>query len=1092
MLVASREDTSSSLKHLSPSAREWVSLVVRQTLTTKDKDKDSKKSRTGSAAPSTSQPQSSNTRTHPQPLKQSATASHPTQSSSDGNANSTPNQMDDEMENDDDDDEVNDLVRFVFEQNAQNPWDERLFKWVMSNFDKYASFLRDSFVLPQDPRKSSIPMLAIAYAALMMQSSDAEGEKDKDRDLRMELDAGVRSLVLQTPDWQPIGALMAVVQIESGGRVSIADEHADILKRALAAVNAMPAPQPKLTNAAIGLELVGLMAAIKKDQDRFHTRIKNICDPYLCLTVKSMNSLFDFDDFITERFLNLSIGKLLKNRLDKSDTIYSFEDYWSQSTSSMATPAKAKGKKGSASAPANSTATSANLDVKTLDGLWDAYLQQASSAANICHELIAEESINEIIHAAEQLRSVLVVSLDDMVAQCKTVTDASMEVVVGTKENLAEFKTFLKTESELFKKTSADARASLQTLIRDLNKLYHVDSASTTPTVRGRLERTRNREFIKRMKAFETEQANYRGKLISDLEEFAESIQWDCLVLGVEVVGACLDVCDEDLEIEHDPVREDWLAQISNSPTVKKRDKMLLAYVDGVKFGLFEYVKAVGKLLLEALGRAGGDTSLNLKSLASPSKTPGALSAASSDGAAAAAAKKKKNKKKKKKSGASKDAAALAESEVAAGAEPSETDVKESSKGDKELGGESEADDSDEDEMDAAIPPQYVQKRQSDTLVPEGSAATASGSVSPEKPLVVPVWPKPSLLSNPQKSADAEWPVRSPGTSTSAESAAGESQSAPSTLPGPTASAESLLLGPLPTMQLLHPPNLFPSLQSPIDGKSPSHSLQQQQQQPPQSIFQLQSGQMQPPDFNEVQHLRMACARATHDIAKLQNDCGMFLREIHRLNAEVVHWKTMAEGLQQQQQLRSPLESKAQTESVLFTPFSNLPQSQSQPQQQQSQKQNSLSNNQFQTLFMGNYTNGGANTSGGGVTSALNGESAVPKVRGKSPISWRKPVVDLTPGGNSSSGGTGGFSNTSSSNAGNRWANSAIGGERRGRPPGLMSSPRDLNGERRAFARGMKELRCGNCGEVGHESKACKAPCRYCDQLGHLAAQCPF
>ncbi|KAJ3089547.1 hypothetical protein HK102_006140 [Quaeritorhiza haematococci] len=33
-------------------------------------------------------------------------------------------------------------------------------------------------------------------------------------------------------------------------------------------------------------------------------------------------------------------------------------------------------------------------------------------------------------------------------------------------------------------------------------------------------------------------------------------------------------------------------------------------------------------------------------------------------------------------------------------------------------------------------------------------------------------------------------------------------------------------------------------------------------------------------------------------------------------------------------------------------------------------------------------------------------------------------------------------------------------------------------------------VRCGNCGDMGHESRKCEAPCRYCDQKGHLSDQC--
>ncbi|KAI8613230.1 hypothetical protein BC830DRAFT_1170423 [Chytriomyces sp. MP71] len=854
-MIATREEIASSLKHLSPSAKEWVSLVTRQTVREKDRehrdrDREGKGRARGSAQATSaattaatgkgswsgewtekensSRKGRADSGASPGPdaaaavvvsTSEPSKASKPGERRTEDETDECEEDFEEAFEDGDDDSEheVNDLVRFVFEQDATNPWDERLFKWVMGSFDKYGAFI--------ESEAAGLPAPAddpVATAAA--------------------LEASVKAIILSNPDWPDVAAVVSAFSLESGGRIALSPAFKDTLTSALRVVSAPGAAmQPKITNAAICLEIQSLDAAVKQEQDRFSARIKAICEPYLCLTVKSMNALFDFDDIISERYLNLSIGKLLKKKLDKFGAIYSFEDYWTDATSKLSVPSKFKGKK-----------SSLLVDAKAVDGLWDHYLNTVSGAAGVCHDLIANDSVNEIIAAAEQLRTVLVASLDEMVSQCKTVTEPANEVVWGTKENLTEFKEFLRTESALFKETSTAARESLGALIADLNNLYHLNSSSSQPTMRGRLERTRNRDFTKRVKAFEAEQANYRAKLISDLEEFAGSIQWDCLVLGVEVIGACLDICDDDLEIEHSLVRDDWLNQISGSSIFEKRERTLAMYKEGVKFGLFEYVKAVGSLLLNV---AGGDSSFSVPPVL---QNPSTASNPSATTANSSSMKKKKNKKKKKKASRMvKDLSVVAEN--------------------VEKMNESDAEESEEEDVDAAIPPQYVQKRASDIptaedvppMTPPGSTALETHIADPFANITT-----NSVVAN----TDAA----------SSEIGACESSSA-----GPGPSARAILPpmeeAPIPLYHKTAGNDQGLVLTSPSSMQDNGYEISSSA--PPSTQ-----------DSAEVNKFKVLYTNATHDIAKLQSDCRMFLHEIHRLNAEVAHWKSLAEHLHLQQQ----------------------------------------------------------------------------------------------------------------------------------------------------------------------------------------------
>ncbi|KAJ3063882.1 hypothetical protein HDU98_000355 [Podochytrium sp. JEL0797] len=992
-LIASREDIAHGLKHLAPSGKDWVGLVTRAVL--KQKDKDTK-----------------------------AAQKEPVVAGSSDHED----KGDSEDANDEEMDDFDDVVKFVFEQGAANPWDERLYKWVMGAFDGHSAFLTDD---------SSTPI----------------GE------------ASIRPLIMQTPDWKDPAALLAAITLESGGRVAIVDsvDHRDSLKKAVRSVSATPVHPPKMNNAQLTLELSSISSAIDKERERFSLRVKDICDPYLNLSVKCMNALYDFDDAITDRFLNEEIGKLVKKKVEQSKMITSFDAYWTEATKSFAAPVKqVKGKKGGE--PASASTVNAN-DVHLVDSLWEAYLDNMQSAFNLCIDTISSETISQIVVSAQQLQQMLVQSLDEMIQQSnKTpITTDIQELIDGTKENLFHFKTFLTTESNLHRTANQASLDSLHATLTELRALYNTTSANVTPTIRGRLERTRSKEFVKKMKQFETEQSQFRHKLIANLEEFAENIQWDGLVLGVEVVGACLEICNDDLEEAHVAVQQDWDMQVRDGVLFDKLELMTELYQEGIRFGMFEYVKAVGKPLVEAMEKRGDVAP------ASVGKKAAGVSAIITQGTEVPSKKKKSKKGKKKgvKTLAEEEADVAEESEDAAvvvegvAAEPPTVAVPEAET-EMEL---VESDDGDEDYLDSAIPPQYhtptITTPNESLPIPTGSPVVSNHSVSPK--------PAASTTTKPTTWPSVpEWPKKAPTSTPPAANATTAAAAVTAAAAPPGLASNSVT----PPQLAMIPPNLPAPL--------PVHQ----------------------PTMEEFQLLRASYARALHDMHQLRNDAGMFLQEIHRLNGEVVHWKGVAEKLQHQAQA-GPQQQQQQQQSPFFQNQSGF------------MKRNSTEFGSTgggppglvaagATVAVSAVSVGAGNTGGSMMLGSLSSQIKPPAVnvpsqsstaataahgskdagkstgkttpvRSKSPVSWRRA------GGGQEGAVFGGR------------GMGAIGGEKRmARPPGLLSSPKDPNSVRRAFLKGARELRCGNCGEAGHDSSSCNAACRYCDQVGHLAAQCPF
>ncbi|KAI9332237.1 hypothetical protein BDR26DRAFT_995585 [Obelidium mucronatum] len=1186
-LIASREDIAAQLKHLSPSAKDWVSLVTRQALKNKD-------ATAAAAAPSVSGRDKDKEKDKDKGKDRAKDKARAADADADAGRPKPPNtdadtDADADADADSQLDDFDDLVKFVFDSNAQNPWDERLYKWVMQSFDRNSAFLTDDDAAPLT-------------------------------------EAAVKSIVGAEAAVAPLVANLA---FESGGRVSLPVSCKDALKKATKIASSAAMPPPKMTTQQLQLELASISAAIDKERERYSLKVKDICDPYLNKSIKSMNALYDFDDAITDNYLNDHIRKMLKKKLEQSNTISSFDNYWTEVTKPFIAPVKPQkgGKK--PALPATSNAIDQN-DVSQIDKLWENYLENMTAAADLTVEFISNETVSQIVLAAELLQENLLLSLDEMVQQTQktTITSDTQEIIDGTKMNLNHFKEFLQTESALHRAAHLESRAALNTIIQELQALYTSMPASATvnpPTVRGRLERTRSKEFVKKIKQLDQEMSQFRSSLLSNLQEFAENIQWDGLVLGVEVVGACLDICEDDLAAAHAPIQKMWMENVASGLLYDKLELMNSLYRDGIRFGVFEYVKAVGKPLLEALNRLGpvaaapavaavsaavpaptavpavtaastvvtataasgvsvpppppadtmtpeeiahaidviNDTTRAVsatlaaaKSRAAAatattasSKKPASVSVASSSTTDAKQAtsittgavsesttKKKKNKKSGKKSKTAHKAVSSSENEadseavviaaskpVIAATVPKDIVSEQNSAVVAQESG-ADADSEEDDDLDAAIPPQYVHKSASN----EAISVAVVEAPSSKSPLSVP----DAFGQVPQPSKKVEVPVW-PGKPITQASNSDRSQQQPQLAP---------------QSQHILPTNL----------------QQQKQQQQQQQLAPLNSQQqLGTPSAEEFHNLRVAYSRAMHEISKLHNDANLFLQEIHRLNAELSHWKSIASLHSQQQQQQQP-SSQFFGGSASSMTSGALQQQQQQQQQQQFfappgfgmasggppgisvPGQGSSSNNNSNTsngpssngasigggpstplgdLFLNSqFLTGGSSGEGGAkdggstnrnstdVAEAARKSMVSGGGRSRSPVSWRRQAGGeggFLPMGSSGSNNSSNNNNNNSNmnnNSGNHHQGGvglrsgsggmgAIGGEKRvARPTGLLvnNGQKDPNSVRRAFFRGARDLRCGNCGEAGHESNGCKAPCRYCDQIGHLAAQCPF
>ncbi|KAJ3060632.1 hypothetical protein HDU99_005838, partial [Rhizoclosmatium hyalinum] len=455
---ASREDIASGLKHLSPSAKEWVSLVTRAIV---------------------KQPQSQSQSSIQKKDKDQKDQKDQAKKSRDSDSNNNNNNNNDTNEDTDDyNDEFDDLVKFVFDSDAENPWDERLHYKVVHWFDAFSHFLNQPTVAG-------------------------------------ELDA--RS-ALGRPGFESLEAIATSLNLEAGGRISLRLERAASLKPAIQSAQKLEKKQPRVALPQLDIELKSAAAAVEKEREKASLRVKLHCDPFLNAALKTTAALYDFDDTLTDRFLGEDLPKLLRKKLDAIPHIAHFDDYWQAETKKLNVKPKAAKKPASAS----SSASSEPSELEQLDSLWEKYVENVTAAADLCITFISQETISQIVTAAHLLQTKLVQSLQDMVSLCSpdSLTADIQEIIDGTNMNLSHFKEFLDSESALHRSTHTESHKALSASLKDLSNLYYSTPPNTQPTSRGRLERTRSKDFLKKVKLFEQEQSSFRTSLLTNLHEF--------------------------------------------------------------------------------------------------------------------------------------------------------------------------------------------------------------------------------------------------------------------------------------------------------------------------------------------------------------------------------------------------------------------------------------------------------------------------------------------------------------------------------------------------------------------------------------------
>ncbi|KAJ3132540.1 hypothetical protein HK100_005236 [Physocladia obscura] len=1207
-----RDDIAAAIKSLAPSAKEWLTIVSKTAKTNADlkvakKEKPPKKQNLINAKRKVSEEseraKKNSTATKFDPIDDQSPA--PIDSTEDNDADYVDVDAEDE---DEVEEHFDQLVKFVFEQNADNPWDERLFKWVMANFDNYSQFLN----APLDPSEL-IPPSPLASLITNAKSKIASSADDF-RILKPNVnDPLYVSNFLESYEDRDILVFLKSINIESGGRVTLSVEHREKLKEALRAISATyPQPtQPKQTISTILLNIASIDSAIEKERENFHSRIKNACDTYLCLAVKTMNALFDFDDEMNDKFLKEDGFKKLRAMIERMP-VDAFGHHWNEIfpdhplAIGNANSASKNDKKDSNS-KGKRTGAAKSIDINSLssvDSAWELYLKRT---AELTLELtnssqISVTSVSNIVSVAQKLQGSLLVSLNEMATICKSILPETNELLEGTRQNLFHFRDFLNTESQLFKDEREKGLKVLDDLKEDLRKEYYTDKNNATG--RGRVERVKNREFIKKLKYFDAEHRKFRLGCISSFEGFAENVQWDGLVLGVEVVGACLDIADEDLGTLHEPIQSDWEELTATGDLFKRRHDAIQQYNFGIKFGLFEYVKAIGKPLMESMNKLPAVAAKSTAS-SSPAKNdseksgiqltikgaiPGIvaeipipklsnkyititegvpclnlnfanwkskkseiiqddkhkavkeivdlilklqtsrlastmapkagvmshdeISSAIAQGRIKLTVQIGRNDAEKIKSGLiplgeritdekmavvevvsivkesknledispardvadlSKDSSTLSTAISAEVTVENATELSTSSKK-KNKKKKKKSKVSSSSTSDVPVVDEENEERPKEPALGDvDHNVKASGIELEDK--TEPTWgisqkQTDEFWENDQDDAiPVEYKLNTPPSKQSLsplEKIVEESSNATVSVLTSIQSnaivpeAPIATLAPLPTLQLLNPPHLIQSNEA----------------------FSQHNGSVSALEF---QSLHQAYSGAMIEIQKLHTDCGMFVQEICRLNAAVAHWKGVAESLhnQQLQQQNSFYESSAsilhQQPQQAFINYA-LPFSAGPPpgiqiptlSTTQSSSSKALPYNGSVPILVPSPLGDLFDSTDILPNKADDEERKDPDLNSeiiKSPASWRKSDASTfaatKPGIGSRSIGV-------------------IGNERRmARPSVLNSSARIVGGSssdgkdlRRAFLRGGRELRCGNCGEAGHESNKCNAPCR--------------
>ncbi|KAJ3385275.1 hypothetical protein HDU84_002379 [Entophlyctis sp. JEL0112] len=859
--IVARDDIVSATKHLSPSAREWVALVVKRL-----KDESSatvhgvppaKKTKASAHAKAKAKPKVAALRpqqdarpTVDAEIAHTQTSSAPGGSPGESTAEVGTEENDTNAADIDDDDEEDEhfdaMVKFVFDQAASTPWDERLFKWVMASFDGHASFLD----APLDPSIPPPPLpldLLVAGKPLKKTESIAPSISDTEY---------IRSLVFDADGWDDVASFLKALVVEPGGKVAFPLEQTTLFDNALRIVSSKTAtyPQPKQSIAAIGLEINSIDSLIAKEKDKLEAKMKKLCDPYLCLHVKTMNILFIFDDEVSDGFLKTEEFTKMKNALSKLP-LNSFQAFWasnfpdypiaglsqSASVDKKSGLSSAKGKKN------NSKSTPNIHDLAVVDACWEDFLQRFTKmSANLTQlPTLSLTTVSNLVSIAKQYQSALLAALEEMVLLCKERKEDSADLVEGTKQNLVQFGEFLNTEFELYRDSCEQSQALLESFKEDVCKEYYADQATSGL---GRVERMKTREFQRKLKAFEAEHRKFRMNRISSFQEFVENIQWDGLVLGVEVVGAILDICDADMAKLYEPLHAEWIVATRHGDLFKRRTQAIAQYRDGIRFGVSEYVRAIGRPLSEAIARIAAKEKLSHLQGKKKGKVETSITNSETESAPAsqevsqATSSKKKNKKKKKKASASNAPAGSAN--------------------------DLESEDRDDDDLPSVAKPTESNSAPEDIPIPE-TVPLSDKAASPE------------CISFQEDKSLVEPSVTEV-----------------------TSGMSSQLDQPVT--------NLLPTINSAV-AETDAVSFVPPPADPTLNTLAAITG--------EVQALQLAHSVALQEIHRLKSERNLFVEEINRLNASVVHWKLLAESLSSQIKSNEDIQARN-----TFEPLSSPPQ----------------------------------------------------------------------------------------------------------------------------------------------------------------------
>ncbi|KAJ3217321.1 hypothetical protein HDU67_008123 [Dinochytrium kinnereticum] len=327
-----------------------------------------------------------------------------------------------------------------------------------------------------------------------------------------------------------------------------------------------------------------------------------------------------------------TLGRALKVLMSQ---FKSFEELWSEGTEKFT---KSKKKK------------SVDIDEATavaeLDALWDRFISELRESILKFREQIVNPALEKVNAVVGNLQSDLNAALGKVETSALAL-GLSVEEQKRVKDCVEPGRHGLGVVTKMVRKcvdayeTALDSReeALFEGLIA-LDAAYKEESART---VRGRLEKASNREFRKRIKDMENEFSRARVHVVS---EMAGSV---CPLSPIAVIGAVVLQASLGLGNLLDKVAHYESADLIDRAMKKEglpedRQRLILAFADGVRRGRAELSRVVGMCLVKEARRRLDEMRLDLKLGQFDERIK-----ASANGDGDEGSKKKKGKKKKSK-----------------------------------------------------------------------------------------------------------------------------------------------------------------------------------------------------------------------------------------------------------------------------------------------------------------------------------------------------------------------------------------------------------------------------------------------------------